>query len=70
MFSEIVGQIGCPWFTKHVAVDLAYYILYPIEPHIHCVGPFLVWCHFISPMGLSYISTWVLPVVGGPFPPV
>ena len=26
------------------------------------------WCYLISPLRLSYLSAWVLPVVGGQFP--
>ena len=52
VFGEIVGQIGCAWFPKHIVAALADYILYRIEPHIHFVGPF---------------SWMVLPVVSRTF---
>ena len=41
IFGEIVVQIGCPWFPKHVVLALADSIFYPIEPHIY------FFCHFL-----------------------
>ena len=42
MFGEAFVQIGCSCLPKHVVVALADYILYQIEPHIHCFGTFFL----------------------------
>ena len=68
MFGEIFIKIGCSWFSKHDVVALMGSILYPIEPHIDFVKTFYGLCHLLSPLRLSYLSAWELPVVAAPFP--
>ena len=57
VFGETVGQILCSWFTKHVVVVLAESILYPIEPHTHGFGLYLMYGVIYNAVRFRFICT-------------